>query len=200
VKEFDQVLQRLRQLKAPDCPPLRMLGDFIDATASPDQMQAVQAHLQGCPACMSSLIDLRELARLEEEGEDAPADLLQQLKEIIPSRETAPEPRSTIRDRVLRAWAATLTALRERPVARFGVELAGAMAVAVLSLYVTGIIPSQRVPEGAPKPLDQLAAVTGLTGAGKRVVESVSLALPDPLWIQKKVLPTLEKLPKTLVL
>lgn len=198
--ELEKTLQQLRRLRAPGCPPLRALGEFLDGQASREQMQTVQAHLQGCPACTNSLIDLRELARLEKHGERPPADLIRELKGLVQPEETATAPSFSVRERVHRAWSAILTVLRDRAVARFGVELAGAMAVAVLALYVTGIIPSQRVPEGAPKPLDQLAAVTDLTGAGKRVVEAVSLALPDPLWIQKKVLPALEKLPETLVL
>lgn len=198
--ELEKSLQQLRRLKAPDCPPLRALGEFLDGKASPEQMQAVQAHLQGCPACTNSLIDLRELAHLEKHGENPPAHLLRELKDLVRADDLATEPRSSIWDRLYRAWSATLAVLRERAVVRFGVELAGASAVAVLALYLSGIIPSRQALEGTPKPADRLAAITDLTGTGKRVVESVSLALADSVWIQKRVLPTLQKLPKTLVL
>lgn len=198
--EFESSLQQLRRLRAPDCPPLRVLGEFLDGKASPEQMQAVQAHLQGCPACTNSLIDLRELARLEKHGENPPADLLSELKDLVRVDDLAREPRSSVWNRLYRAWSATLAVLRERAVVRIGVELAGAAAVAGLALYMTGVIPSEQAREGAPKPIERLATVKDLSGADARVVESVSLALADYPWVQKRVLPTLEKLPKTLVL
>lgn len=69
VTQLDRILQELRGLRAPDCPPLGTLGDFLDARIGSARRTLVQAHLERCPACTNRLLDLRELARLEQEGE-----------------------------------------------------------------------------------------------------------------------------------
>jgi S1-C subfamily serine protease len=194
VADLDRTLQALRSLKAHDCPPLRTLGDFLDGNTLPAQTRAVDAHLECCPACTNLLIDLRELARLERDGDPPPAELLEQLNGLVRSNEFAPEARLLVRQGLYRRWSATLRGLRPQSFVGLGFAFAGS-AVALVALYLTGVI---SIDQG------QRRAGSSLTGTEKRVVESVSLAIADPDRVQKYVdahqaaQPALEGLPNTL--
>jgi len=209
VAQLDEILRELRSLRAHDCPPLRTLGDFLDGKTMSAQARALEGHLEGCPACTNRLIDLRELARLERDGDPLPADLLEQLKGLVRSNEFASEPRASLRQRLHQTWVAMLRALRPQPVAGLGFAFAGS-AVALLVLYLTGVISLGHGRMGepalhlAPEPAGPSGAIAALTGTEKRMVESVSLALADPGRVQRYVdaqqtaQPALRELPKTL--
>src|SRR5207249_11984499 len=101
-----------------DCPPEDVLesalGDFLDGKGSPEERQSLETHLRACPSCINRLIDLRELARLEKEGEEPPRALVNELKRLIPP----PEPRpilERVKETILGIWAAA----REWQVPRF---------------------------------------------------------------------------------
>ena len=95
MKELDRtLLQQLSQLKAPDCPSedalVGALGDFLDGKGSPEERQSLEAHLRACPSCINRLIDLRELAHLEKEGEEPPRSLVNELKRLVLTQEETP--------------------------------------------------------------------------------------------------------------
>src|SRR5438128_9168646 len=106
VKELDKtLLEQLSRLKAPDCPSVGALGDFLDGKGSPEERQSLEAHLRACPSCLNRLIDLQELAHLEKEGEEPPRALVNELKRLIPP----PEPPSIperVKETILGIWAA----------------------------------------------------------------------------------------------
>ena len=82
----DKLLQRLGQVSAPNCPPLARLGDFLDEKLAPDDRRSVELHLQACPSCINRLIELRELAILQKEGEAVPEAVTRRAKELVPRR------------------------------------------------------------------------------------------------------------------
>ena len=90
----DKLLQRLGQVRAPNCPSLARLGDFLDEKLAPDDRRSVELHLQACPWCINRLIELRELASLQEEGEAVPTAVTRRAKELVPGRIGTNFPRS----------------------------------------------------------------------------------------------------------
>ena len=118
--QLDRTLSRSVRSEGARLSPLGTLGDFLDARIGSARRTLVQAHLERCPACTNRLLDLRELARLEQEGEAPPADLLEQPKGLARSNESASEPRPSLRQRLYPIWVATLRALRPQPVLASG--------------------------------------------------------------------------------
>jgi hypothetical protein len=90
----DKLLQRLRQVRAPNCPPLATLGDFLDEKLPPDDRRSIELHLQACPSCINRLIELRELAILQKEGEAVPEAVTRRAKDLVPRRIGTNFPRS----------------------------------------------------------------------------------------------------------
>ena len=82
----DKLLQRLGQVRAPNCPPLARLGDLLDEKLAPDDRRSVELHLQACPSCINRLIELRELAILQKEGEAVPEAVTRCAKELVPRK------------------------------------------------------------------------------------------------------------------
>ena len=80
----DKLLQRLGQVRAPNCPPLARLGDFLDEKLAPDDRRSIELHLQACPSCINRLIELRELTILQKEGEAVPEAVTRRAKELVP--------------------------------------------------------------------------------------------------------------------
>ncbi len=93
MKELDRtLLQQLSRVKAPDCPSIATLGDFLDGKGSAEERQTLETHLHSCPACLNRLIELRELALLEKEGETPARELVEEVKGLVPSPGTQQEP------------------------------------------------------------------------------------------------------------
>lgn len=82
----DKLLQMLRQVRAPNCPPLAKLGDFLDEKLASDDRRSVELHLQACPFCINRLIELRELVILQKGGEAVPEAVTRRAKELAPPR------------------------------------------------------------------------------------------------------------------
>src|SRR5437773_448601 len=131
VKELDKtLLEQLSRLKAPDCPSVGALGDFLDGKVSPEERQSLEAHLRACPACVNRLIDLRELARLEKEGEEPPGDLVNELKLLVPAQETPKKSVLSALGRIAEALSVAWAAVRKWASPRFIGEIIAASAVA----------------------------------------------------------------------
>jgi anti-sigma factor RsiW len=83
VSELDHnLLQRLGKVRAPNCPPLARLGDFLDEKLASDDRHVIELHLQACPSCLNRLIELRELALLQKEGGVVPEAATRRVKEL----------------------------------------------------------------------------------------------------------------------
>ena len=81
MKELDKTLLRqLSRIQAPNCPSVSTLGDFLEGKGNSEESHALETHLRNCPSCVNRLIDLRELARLVQEGEEPPAVLVNEVK------------------------------------------------------------------------------------------------------------------------
>ncbi len=200
MKELDKTLLRqLSRLQAPDCPSVGTLGDFLDGKGSAEEKHALESHLRGCPSCVNRLIDLRELARLEQEGEEPPVALINELKRLVPAREPVKASAPPAVDRVVEALSAAWAAMWQWVSPRFIGEIIAASAVAVFILFLGPTLWRQQ-PPGAQGGGEQIKAATDLTAQEQRVLASLSLAPAGPDPLQKQLVSTLEKLPKNLLL
>lgn len=200
MKELDKtLLQQLSRLQAPDCPSVGTLGDFLDGKGSSEEKHALEAHLRGCPSCVNRLIDLRELARLEQEGEEPPVALINEVKRLVPAQEPAKVSASSVVDRVVETLSAAWAAVWQWVSPRFIGEVVAASAVAVFLLFLSPTLWRQH-PPASQGGGERIKAATDLTAQEQRVLASLALvpAGPDPL--QKQLVSTLEKLPKNLLL
>jgi len=83
VGELDHnMLQRLRQVSVRNCPPLARIGDFLDEKLPSYDRHLVELHLQACPSCLNRLIELRELAILQKQGEAVPKAITRRVREL----------------------------------------------------------------------------------------------------------------------
>src|SRR5438034_6484152 len=183
VKELDKtLLEQLSRLKAPDCPSVGALGDFLDGKGSPEEKQSLEAHLRACPSCINRLIDLRELARLEKEGEEPPRALVNELKLLVPAQKTPKKSVLSALERVAEVLSAAWAAVWRWTSPRFIGEVVAASAVAVLILFL-GPTFLQQQPPGSQGGREQIKATTELTTQEQNVLTSLSLASagPDPL-------------------
>ena len=74
-----RVLTRLSQATRPECPSFKTLGDLLDERIEPDRKESIEGHVRSCPACVNRLIELRELARLQQHRPEPSAALLQRV-------------------------------------------------------------------------------------------------------------------------
>lgn len=195
--EIDKtLLQQLSRLHAPDCPSIGTLGEFLDGKLPPAERQSLEAHLQGCPACLNRLIDLRELAFLATEGEAPPPALREKLKRLARFQATGQEAGSSLWERTTAALAALWAAVWQWTSPRFIGEILAASAVAVFIVFIS----TPPVPQGTQEGSAVVKTLTELSTSEQSILQSLSAAPAglDPL--QKQIATTLEKLPKNLVL
>ncbi len=158
--ELDKtLLQQLRRLHAPDCPAVGTLGDFLDGKLSPEERQALDAHLRACPACINRLIDLRELALLAKEGEPPPRALTKKLKRLALFLATGEETGPSVWERITTALAATWAAVWQWTAPRFIGEIVAASAAAVLLVFLF----TTPVQHGTQEGKEAITAFTALT-------------------------------------
>src|SRR6266852_2539336 len=82
--EIDRrILGQLSQTSRPDCPTIKALGDFLDQSVEAERRASIEVHLRSCPACINRLIELRELARLQDQGPEPSASLLQEVISMV---------------------------------------------------------------------------------------------------------------------
>jgi Putative zinc-finger/Trypsin-like peptidase domain len=176
VTEIDKdFLRRLAQHRSPGCPSTAELGGYLDRTASAELRQRIEQHLRGCPACTNELIDLRELERMQHEGEPAPASLVREL-DAIKAAQAAPTPREasdTPQPKGARAPGGGFKELlRFMLEPRYVVAAAAVAFVAVIGLAVLRQVPSgpeALLPRGGLDPARLAAArasVAALNGGG----------------------------------
>jgi S1-C subfamily serine protease len=200
VKELDKtLLRKLSRLQAPDCPSVGALGDFLDGKGNSEEKHALESHLRGCPLCVNRLIDLRELARLEQEGEELPVALINELKRLVPAQEPAKKSAPSVVDRMVEAFSAAWVAVWQWVSPRFIGEVIAVSAVAVFILFLGPTLWRQQ-PPGSQGGGEQIKAATDFTTQEQRVLASLSLAPAGPDPLQKQLVSTLEKLPKNLLL
>ena len=200
VKELDKILlQQLSRVQAPHCPSVDTLGDFLDGKDSSPEQQVLEAHLRGCPSCVNHLITLRELARLEQEGEEPPAALVNEVKRLVHSQEPAKVSASSVVDRARETFAATWTWLWQWASPRFLGEIVTVSAVAVFVFSLRLTLLQQPLPH-SPGREEQIKAIRDLTIHEQRVLTALSLAPAGSDPLHNQLVATLEKLPENLLL
>ncbi len=181
--EIDRkVLRQLGQMAAPDCPPIKALGDLIDDKLSPQAKQSLELHLQSCPACINRLVELRELSHLQTEGAQPRPALVEAVKSMVRASSTSPAAPS-IRIHIKSGLASNWVAASRAYVA---LGIAGAAAAALLALVL--VRSSER------------AALQNGTQVAQRIVPAIAAISGASQALNNRVLSALEQLPKTLVL
>lgn len=200
MRELDRsLLQQLSRLKAPDCPSEEALGNFLDGKGSPEERQSLEGHLQGCPSCVNRLIDLRELALWEQAGEKPPRALVNELKRLVPARESVKRSVLPALGWIAESLSAAWEAVWRWTSPRFLGEVVAAAAVAVFIVFAVPTLLRQQ-PPSSPRGKEQIKAVADLSAAEQSILQSLSAAPAGPEPLQKQLVATLEQLPKNLLL
>ena len=200
MSEIDRrILGQLSQTSRPDCPTFRALGDFLDQSVDAERRASIEMHLRSCPACINRLIELRELARLQDQGPEPSAALLQEVISMVRAETSWT---STAEPSLYGRLASMFESVRSFAT-DFRVVL-GVAGTAVAALLALVLVHSSGVGSQPGKSTDQLAQ----EGAGafaesafaKRVVPAIAPVSASSQALNARVLLALESLPKTLIL
>ncbi len=200
MSEIDRrILAQLSQTSRPDCPTIRALGDFLDQSVDAERRASIEMHLRSCPACINRLIELRELVRLQDQGPEPSAALLQ---EVISMVRAATSSTSTAEPSFFGRLASMFKSVRSFATDfRFVLAIGGAAAAALVAVVLL------RSPQIGPRPSgssDQLAEESAGAFAertlSKRIIPAIAPVSASSKAINERVLAALESLPKTLVL
>ena len=200
MSEIDRrILGQLSQTSRPDCPTIRALGDFLDQSVDAESGASIEMHLRSCPACINRLIELRELARLQDRGPEPSAALLQ---EVISMVRAGTSSTSTAEPSLHGRLASMFESVRS-----FGTDfrvvlgIAGAAAAAVLALV---LLHSSGVGSGPGKSGDQFAqegiGAFAERAFDQRIVPALAPGSASSQALNARILSALESLPKTLIL
>lgn len=200
MSEIDRrILGQLSQTSRPDCPTISALGDFLDQSVDAERRASIEMHLRSCPACINRLIELRELARLQDQGPEPSAALSQ---EVISMVRAETRSTSTAEPSFNRRLASLFESVRSFAT-DFRVVLAvgGAAAAALVAVVLL------RSPQIGPRPSgssDQVAEESAGAFAertlSKRIIPAIAPVSASSKAINEHVLAALESLPKTLIL
>ncbi|MGE0827356.1 MAG: trypsin-like peptidase domain-containing protein [Candidatus Binatia bacterium] len=200
MKELDKtLLQQLSRLQAPDCPSRRTLGNFLDGKGDEEERRTLEVHLRGCPSCVNRLIDLRDLARLEQEGEEPPIALLKELKRLVPGQDLTKASAPSVLEWAAHSLSAAWSTMWRWTSPRFLGEIVVASAVAVFILLLGPRVLPQHPPDSQGGE-EQINVATNLPARERSILASLSQAATGPTLFQKQLVSTLEKLPKNLLL
>ncbi len=179
------VLQQLRKLQAPHCPPLRTLGDFLDQQGSPEERASVELHLRACPSCLHRLIDLQELAFLQRAGEEPSREVVEAVKSFLPAQETQTAQAQPLADRIVPVFARVRERLAEWFSPRFLGEIAAAAATAVFLVFV-GTTFFQQSPSGLSGRAEEIKPFAQLGQPEQKILTALSVVASgsDP-WQQR---------------
>ena len=193
MKEVNRAtLRQLSQLKAPGgCPSIAALGEFLDGKGPPGERQSRETHLRSCPSCLNRLIDLQELAVLQKEGEEPSRDLVETVKQLVPTQ----EPRKEAAPSLVKQMAATLSTAWETflewTTPRFFGEVAAAVATALFLLVIgTNVFRQEPLSNGQ----EQTPSLTDFSTTERKVLTSLSAAPADTSGLQQ-IVETLAKFP-----
>jgi len=197
VKEVNRaVLQQLGRLRAPNCPSLRTLGDFLDGKASLQERQSLETHLRACPSCLNRLIDLRELALLEKAGEEPSRELVEEVKRLLPSQGTQKASGLSTLERIGTMISAAWETFLEWTAPRFLGEVAAAAAAAVFLVFI-GTSVFQQKPSGSQTGGETIKALAELSTQEQKLLTSLtSIPVESSSWWQQ-IASTLGKIPAT---
>jgi S1-C subfamily serine protease len=197
MSEIDRrILGQLSQMSRPDCPTVKMLGDFLDQTLDVQSNTSVELHLRSCPACINRLIELRELARLKTQGPEPSPALLQDVISLVRAdASSTPEQERTSPGLLASIFGAIRSIALD-----FRFVLAGAVAALVAVLLLRSPQISTRQSGSENEPAQESAGVFAEGILSKRIVPAVAPVSVGSEAFNKHVLAALEALPKTLLL
>jgi S1-C subfamily serine protease len=195
VKEVNRaVLQQLSRIKAPNCPPLRALGDFLDGK-DPDR-QALEAHVRSCPSCLNLLIDLQELAFLQKEGEEPSRQVVEDVKALVPPAQAGQAVVPSLAERLAVTLSAIGKTLREWSSPRFLGEVAAAAAAAVFLVFIgTNVV--QQKPPSLQGEGETIKTAADLSPPTRTLLTSLTQVSPSSASWWQQIATTLETIPAT---
>jgi S1-C subfamily serine protease len=217
MSEIDRrILGQLSQTSRPDCPTIGALGDFLDqsvdaerrlpllrsaAFVSADRQtdsKSIEMHLRSCPACINRLIELRELARLQEQGPEPSAALLQEVISMVRAETSSTSPAASFYGRLASLFESVRSFATGFPVV---LGIAGTAVAALLALV---LVHSSGGGSQEGKSNDQLAregiGAFAERAFAKRIVPAIAPVSASSQALNERVLAALESLPKTLIL
>ncbi|HEV3109173.1 MAG TPA: trypsin-like peptidase domain-containing protein [Candidatus Binataceae bacterium] len=180
MSEIDRkILRQLSQMAGPACPPIKALGDLIDNKLSPEAKESLELHMQGCPACINRLVELRELSYMQTEGMQPPPALMEAVKSMVRARSSQAPLLIRIKSGLSSIWAPG------RAYLPWGIAgaAAAALLVALVLVRSSGRVSLQNGTQVAQRMVAALAPISGASQA-----------------LNSRVLSALEELPKTLIL
>ena len=218
MSEIDRrILGQLGQTSRPDCPTIRALGDFLDqsidaerklpllhsaAFVSDDRQtdsRSIEMHLRSCPACINRLIELRELARLQDHGPEPSAALLQKVISMVRAETSSTSPAEPSFYRRLASMFESVRSFATD----FRVVL-GVAGTAVAALLALVLVRSSGVGSQPGKSSGELAregvGAFAERAFAKRIVPAIAPVSASSDALNTRVLSALESLPKTLIL
>ena len=192
MSEIDRrVLARLSQATRPECPTIKTLGDLLDERIEPDRKESVEAHVRSCPACVNRLIELRELARLQQHGPDPSAALLQR---VITTVRTETSSASTMQA-LLRRFASTFGWSRSIATdIRFALALGGAAAAVLVAVVL--LRSSQSHNQSEEQLAQESVGAFAQRVLSKRIAPAILPVSTTSQALDEHVLEALESLPK----
>ena len=218
MSEIDRrILGQLSQTSRPDCPTIGALGDFLDqsvdaetrlpllhsaAFVSDDRQtdsKSIEMHLRSCPACINRLIELRELARLQDHGPEPSAALLQGVISMVRAETSST---STAEPSFIERLASMFESVRSFATDfRLVLGVAGTAVAALLALVLVhssgvGSQPGKSSGELAQEGVGAFAE----RAFAKRIVPAIAPVSASSEALNARVLSALESLPKTLIL
>src|SRR6266852_7089387 len=198
--EIDRrILGQLSQTSRPDCPTIKALGDFLDQSVEADRRASIEVHLRSCPACINRLIELRELARLQDQGPEPSASLLQEVISMVRAETSST---STAEPSFLGRLASMFESVRGFATDfRFVLAIGGAAAAALVAVVLLRSPEIGRQHNGSgEQSAEESAGAFAERALSKRIVPAIVLVSATSRSLNEHVLAALESLPKTLVL
>ena len=197
MSEIDRrILAQLSHTSRPDCPTIKALGDFLDQKIDAESGESIEMHLRSCPACINRLIELRELARLQDQGPEPRAALLQEVISMVGAEATSTSTQWSLFGRLAPIFASIRSVATDF---RFVLAVGGTVAAAVVAVIFL------RSPRMSPRPggsdlAEESAGAFAERTLSKRIVPAIASVSAGSKALNKHVLAALESLPKTLIL
>jgi S1-C subfamily serine protease len=199
MSEIDRsLLWQLSQASRPDCPTIKALGDFLDQNVDAERSTSIEMHLRSCPACINLLIELRELSRLQVQGPEPSAALLQEVISMVGAETSST---STAELSFFGRLAPMFESVRSFANFRFALAVGGVAAAALVAVV---LLRSPKIGLQSSGSGDRLAQESAGAFAertlSKRIIPAIAPVSANSKALNERVLAALESLPKTLVL
>jgi S1-C subfamily serine protease len=181
-KDFDdRLLQELRRLKAPGCPPDTRFDEYLVASLLPEETGTLEAHLRACPWCVNRLIDFREVNALAQEEEELPSQVVNEQNARIATAHASARVHSSFVTRMTAVLRELGQRVWEWTSPRMLGNLAGLAATALLALMIWNSFLRERFSPGGEIPLFLLTPASQQVPSTQRLVSDLDIPV-HPHW------------------